>query len=259
MLNKDKTSEERGLKGDSTSRRSFIGKTSIAGACLFMQGLGLVAMPALRSEHRLLGLEPNDKALGDESPGSSVNSPIILVTQLISPSVNPRAATWTYITEILGRAGLFFEQMVPSQLASLVSRTNSIIVLAGDFKLTSEQQKIVTAMVENGASLIGIGGTSGLDKVFGIDGKHPLAEGWINVTAEDHPVTRGLRSSLHVFGGYAVTSGTASSLADLESGRQGAKGSSIVENQFGKGQAMLLAIDKVNLFLTLTAGIKNDD
>ncbi|MCD6597555.1 MAG: hypothetical protein J7L04_07705 [Bacteroidales bacterium] len=255
MLNKDKTSEEKCLKGDPTTRRSFIAKTSVAGACLFVQGLGLVAMPALRPEPRLSDLVPNEYGLGDKSYDSALNSPIIIVTQLISPAVNPRAATWTYITEILRRAGLFFEQMVPTQLASLVSRTNSIIVLAGDLQLTPDQQEILSTQVKNGCSLIGIGGTSGLDQVFGIEGKHPLAEGWMKVSDENHPVTKGLRSSLHVFGGYAVKADSSTSLADLDSGRQGAKGSAIVENQFGEGRVILLAPDLIFSIVHIQQGL----
>ena len=83
----------------------------MVGGCLFAHGLGGVAMSAPPRE-------PNEKVAGVELPNFAVNSPIIVVTQSVSRDVNPRAATWIYITEILHRAGLFFEQLTPSQLPS---------------------------------------------------------------------------------------------------------------------------------------------
>ena len=254
MVDKDKISMVKPLIGGPTTRRSFLSKTAAVGGCLFAQGLGGAAMSALPAESRL-AFEPNEKSEGNESFNFAVNSPIVVVTQSVSRDVNPRAATWTYITEILHRAGLFFEQLTPSHLSSLVSLTNSIVVLAGDMQLTPDQQEILADLVENGGSLIGIGGTSGLDKVFGIDSKHPLAEGWMKVTDEEHDVTKGLRSSLHVFGGYAVTASETTSLADLESGRQGAKGSAIMENQFGEGRAILLAPDLIFSIVHIQQGL----
>ena len=44
-----------------------------------------------------------------------------------------------------------------------------------------------------------------MDEVFGVGGGSPVAEGWMKAAAGDHPVTAGLRSSLHVFGGYVMT------------------------------------------------------
>jgi len=184
-----------------------------------------------------------------------MNVPVTLVTQSVSSDVNPRAGTWVYITELLQRAGLFFEQLPPPRLPSLLCHSNRIVLLAGDLQLTSAQREVLTTLVKNGGSLVGIGGTSGLGEIFGVSGERPLAEGWIKVTAQDHFVTAGLRSSLHVFGGYAVKTGSATSLAELESGNQGAKGSAIVENRFGKGRAVLLAPDLVFSIVHIQQGV----
>jgi len=132
---------------------------------------------------------------------------------------------------------------------------NKIAQLIFSRALTSGQRQVLTTLVENGGSLIGIGGTSGLDEVFGVAGVSPLAEGWMKVTAHDHPVTAGLGSSLHVFGGYAVKTGSATSLAELQSGNQGAKGSAIVENGFEKGRAILLAPDLVFSIVHIQQGV----
>ena len=225
---------------DRTTRRGFLRQAAAAGGCLVVRGRRRAAEAA---------------KLADDSASIAVSAPLSLVTQSVSGDVNPRAGAWVYITEILQRAGLFFEQLPPARLPALLRRSNRIVLLAGDLKLTSAQREVLTTLVDNGGSLVGIGGTSGLDKVFGVGGVRPLAEGWIKVTARDHPVTAGLRSSLHVFGGYAVTTGSATSLAELESGKQGAKGSAIVENRFGKGRAVLLAPDLIFSILHVQQGV----
>lgn len=217
-----------------TTRRDFLRKAAAAGGCLVVPGLGGAAQTAQSAEG---------------------HAPIAVVTQSISRDVNPRAGTWAYITEILQRAGLFFEELPTGRLSSLLRHSNPVVLLAGDLQLTSAQREILARLVENGGSLIGIGGTSGLDSVFGISGERPLAEGWIKVTAGDHPLTAGLRSSLHVFGGYAVTTRSAASLAELESSGQGAEGSAILENRVGKGRAILLAPDLIFSIVHIQQGL----
>ena len=195
------------------------------------------------------------KGVSDRFAGTAVNAPVAVVTQAVSTDVNPRARAWIYITEILQRAGLFFEQLSPEDLPSLLRRARPIVLLAGDLRLTSEQRQALAALVRNGGSLIGIGGTSGLDEVFGVSGQSPLAEGWMKVTARDHPVTAGLRSSLHVFGGSVVKTGSATALAELEAGNQAAKGSAIVENRCGQGRAVLLAPDLMFSIVHIQQGL----
>jgi hypothetical protein len=221
-----------------TTRRGFIRGTAAAGGCLLFSGLGSEA-----------------RATGDESSTIATSGPIFVVTQAVSRDVNPRAAAWGYITEILERAGLFFEQLSPEKLPSLVGPANPIVLLAGDLRFTSDQREILAALVRGGGSLIGIGGTSGLDEVFGVAGKRPLTEGWIKVTAGDHRATAGLCSSLHVFGGYAVKAGSATSLAEVESGAQGAKGSAILESRFGQGRTLLLAPDLIFSIVHIQQGL----
>jgi hypothetical protein len=228
---------------DHTTRRGFLGKAAAASSCLVVQGLSGVARTA----------QPAQSA--DVSTSVAANGPITVVTQSVSRDIHARAATWVYITEILQRAGVFFQQMSPRGLPSLLRRSDNLVLLAGNLQLASDEREVLASLVRNGGSLVGIGGTSGLDEVFGVSGERPLAEGWMKVTAPDHPVTAGLRSSLHVFGGYAVKTGSATSLAELESGRQGAKGSALVENRFGKGRAMLLAPDLIFSIVHIQQGV----
>lgn len=227
------------MSGD-TTRRGFLEKAAAIGGCLVVRGFGETARAAESPT---------------ESATTAMNAPITVVTQSISTDINPRARAWIYITEVLERAGLFYDKVSPDQLASLLRRSKPIVVLAGDLRLSSEQREVLTSVAQNGGSLIGIGGTSGLENVFGASVNRPLTEGWIKVTAQDHPVTAGLRSSLHVFGGYAVKTGAATSLADLESGYQGAKGSSIVENRLGKGRAILLSPDLLFSIVHMQQGL----
>ena len=167
-----------------TTRRAFLRKSVAASGCLMVPGMSL-ASEAERSA-----------IAGDDQHGAARMAPIIVVTQSVSRDVNPRASTWGYITEILQRAGLFFEQIPASGLSSLLGRATPIVLLAGDLPLTSADREVLEAVVRRGGSLIGIGGTSGLDKVFGIRGKRPLMEGWMKPIAQGHRVTSGLRSSL---------------------------------------------------------------
>jgi hypothetical protein len=158
-----------------------------------------------------------------------------------------------YITEVLRQAGLFFDELSSASLSRLPRRPSAIVLLAGDLQLTTAQRDLLNAWVAGGGMLIGIGGTSGLDDVFGVHNARRLAEGWIKVTAADHPLTAGLRSSLHVFGGCAVTPKTATSLAELDAGR--VKGSAVVEHRMGKGRAILLAPDLLFSIVHIQQGL----
>jgi hypothetical protein len=160
-----------------------------------------------------------------------------------------------YITEILRRAGVFFEHLPLAQLPSLFRRPKSVVILAGNLPLGSPDRQALTAWVKEGGALVGIGGTSGLNDVFGVAGESPLAEGWMKVAAAGHAVTAGLRSSLHVFGGYGVRGGSAITLAELESRNRAGKQSAIVENRFGKGRAVLLAPDLLFSIVHIQQGL----
>ena len=235
------------------TRRGFLRQASLASSCLVLParagagGGAQVAEPAA-------GTAGSRLAAGGPA-GTAALAPLVVVTQSVSVDRNPRARSWMYITEILRRGGLFFEQMSPAQLPSLLGRPNPVVLLAGDLPLTSSQRDLLATWVRNGGSLIGVGGCSGLDGVFGVSEKISLAEGWMKVKAAEHPVVAGLRSSLHVFGGYAVKKGSAAVVAEVAGGSQGAKGSAILENRVGKGRALLLAPDLIFSVLHMQQGL----
>lgn len=240
---------------DHATRRGFLRKTAATGGYLVMQGLSRTGQTAQPPQSRQPAVAAKNAGLVGDSLGPGLNAPIVVVTQSVSRDVNARAGAWAYITEILRRAGLFFDQLSPDHLPSLVRNSNRVVLLAGNLRLTSAQREVVTTWVRGGGALVGIGGTSGLDDVFGATAETPLAEGWIKVTAREHPVTAGLRSALHVFGGCVVKPSAATSLAGLEAGGRMAKGSAILENRFGEGRAILIGPDLLFSIVHIQQGV----
>ncbi|NUQ63655.1 MAG: twin-arginine translocation signal domain-containing protein [Pirellulales bacterium] len=238
-----------------TTRRDFLRASAAAGGCLALGGVSAARRPSRAGEQPPTGPIPAGSQVGS-SAKAIAKAPVIVITQAVSRDVNPRAGAWAYIVEVLRRAGLFFEELSPTQLPILAGRSDAIIVLAGHLRLTSPERELLATLVENGNSLLGIGGTSGLERVFGVSGMSPLAEGWMKVSAEDHPLTAGLRSSLHVFGGYVAKPGSAASLAQVEGGVQRtARGSAILENRLGQGRAILLAPDLLFSIVHMQQGL----
>ncbi|HID20826.1 MAG TPA: hypothetical protein EYP14_00285, partial [Planctomycetaceae bacterium] len=243
---------------DTTTRRAFLGRTAAASGCLAAHGLGRALLAAEEPAMLESVCGPRQKTGQRASSGAArgrLTAPVLVVTQSVSPDRRARARTWIYILEILKRAGLFFEHATPEQLSSLSQNMHRLVVLAGDLMLTTAQRDRLAHFVKAGGAVVGIGGTSGLEAVFGVSGRRPLAEGWIKVTASQHPLTSGFRSSLHVFGGYAVTAGSAQVLAELQVGRQGARGSAITVNRFGQGTAVLLGPDLIFSVVHIQQGL----
>lgn len=223
-----------------------------------------MVMPAWGAAGRIVQAS---EGLPNTSPGDSTRAagslrgitpgaPITVITQPVSTDTNPRGRTWVYVAEILQRAGLFFESLPAREVNSLFRRSGSIVLLAGHLPLALPQREALAAWVKQGGALIGLGGTSGMDEVFGVSGGSPVAEGWLKVSAGGHPVTAGLRSSLHVFGGYVMKKGSATALAELQLANGTSCGSAILENRFGAGQALLLAPDLLFSIVHIQQGLR---
>lgn len=228
---------------DNTTRRDFLARSGVAGSCFLLSQLpaeiGKTREPSPHSSPL-----PIAGTASTSSQSSSAWAPITVIKQSLARDVDPRAGLWCYIDEILQHAGLFFEARGPADLPTLDVDRHPIVLLAGNLQLSRSEQAALTALVDRGACVIGIGGTSGLDALFGVARTTPLAEGWIKITTPEHPVTAGLHSSLHVFGGCVATPSTATTLAALEAGVQrSAVGSAVLEHPFGAGYALLLAPD----------------
>ncbi len=240
-MGKDRTNHFR-------TRRNFLGKTAAAGSYMLIRGIHgavLSAQPVQKERPEYTGVQ-----------SAEMYNPVLVIHQSVSSDINPRAVTWIYITEILRRAGVFFRTLSPSDLSSLEVGTKSVAILAGDLNLSSEEKEILKDFIKkSGSSLIGIGGTSGMDDIFGVKEPVPMAEGWIKVTNPDHPVTRGLQSSLHVFGGKVYEAESAEVLAEIETNYQGPKGNVLFENKSGDVRAILLAPDLVFSIVNIQQGI----
>ena len=241
--------------GGSATRRGFLRTAAVASGCLALspwRAGQLAAAPAELPPEPVASSGPDPAG---DCPATALNAPVLVVTQTAARDVDPRGVAWGYITEVLHRAGLFFDELSPDRLPWLLRRPSAIVLLAGDLQLTAEQRHVVATWVAGGGSLVGIGGTSGLDEVFGVSDARRLAEGWIKVTANDHPLTAGLRSSLHVFGGCVVQPAAATSLAELQSGHAATNGSAILEHRSGQGRAILLAPDLLFSIVHIQQGI----
>jgi len=94
-----------------TTRRGFLCRTATAGGFLVTRGFSR-AQQAARP------------VAGADAPSTAENFPITVVTEPVSRDVNARASAWIYIKEILQHAGLFFHQILPSGLPSLLHHSN---------------------------------------------------------------------------------------------------------------------------------------
>ena len=155
------------------SRRGFLWNMAAAGSSLAAPSWvrpGPAAQPAEGPAGQATGGGP---AAIEHGSATGLSAPILVVAQAVSRDVNPRASAWAYIGEILRRAGLFFEPLSPADFPRLPDRSKAIVLLAGDLPLTAAQRQVLAAWVANGGVLVGIGGTSGLDEVFGVASPPP--------------------------------------------------------------------------------------
>ncbi|HIE50603.1 MAG TPA: hypothetical protein EYP85_02495, partial [Armatimonadetes bacterium] len=143
-----------------------------------------------------------------------------------------------YLEEVLGHAGVFFDYVAADHLLP-EAWEHQVLILPGAMPLSDSAQHALTSFVRQGGGLLGLGGTSGLDAIFGVRGGDEFTEGYLLVREEEHPLTADLRSSLHVFGGQVVHAAEGTTLAELDSG--GVVGDAVVVNSYGAGTAVLLA------------------
>ena len=208
---------------DPTTRRSFLRNTAAAAGYLVTRGLSEATEP---------GPLPNRAT---DPSRNTVTAPLVVVTESISRDVNPRASTWSYITEILRRAGLFFSKRrvrAWHRCFNTPTRCAASGRSAADVRGPCEfSRPWSNEVVRSSASAGHRDGTKG----FGVSGKRPLAEGWMKVTAPDHRVTvRAAAVLCMCLADYAVNASSATSLAEVESGEQGTNGSAILENRCGE-------------------------
>lgn len=122
----------------------------------------------------------------------------------------PRSA---YILEILAHAGIPFTRVDAASLPDALE-TLKVIILPHHGVTTPEMGRLYGFVVSGGA-LIGLGGTSGLDDLFGVRTQSGSHEAYLQVTQGDHPLVRDLHSSLHVWDAATARAAGAGVLANL--------------------------------------------
>lgn len=106
------------------------------------------------------------------------------------------------MNEILTHAGLPYRRIKESDLAAELEGL-AILILPTELALTEEQQHAVERFVRAGNVLIGFGGTSGMEHVFGCRVKGPVSEAWV-LFDEVEPWAGGTSGPLHAFGGHLL-------------------------------------------------------
>lgn len=151
-----------------------------------------------------------------------------------------------YVCEMLAHAGLTFDVAGPEGLiAGLAS--HRLLLLPYDAPLDTAARNAITAFARSGA-ILGVGGTSGLDALFGVSSTSTLGECYGQVTAP-HPITGGVTSSLHCWGGATVTAVSGTQV--LVRQRTAAGAPLLCRNQ----RAVLIAADLAGTLVHLQQGI----
>jgi len=160
-----------------------------------------------------------------------------------------------YIKEILRHAGIPFEIISKANLSSLSSYR--ILILPYNTSLTSSEKDEIRDFVAAGGSLIAIGGSSGLNEIFGVGRvERVLNEGYIEITDTDHLITSNLSSSLHVVGKiplYPLSRGEVLAKVKDTSGNT-LDYPAVVLNRYGEGLAILIAPDLVSSVVNIQQG-----
>ena len=151
-----------------------------------------------------------------------------------------------YIRELLAHAGIPYDE-VERPLARLDGYR--VVLLPWHLPLSNAEQTLLAGFVESGGALIGLGGMSGLDDVFGAADRGDMADGYVQVAAKDHPVTSGLNSSLHCFGGRRIKAVEGTALARVTGASDG-----VVEHRPGNGLALVVGPDVVRTIVQIQQG-----
>jgi len=167
-------------------------------------------------------------------------------------------ATSRYVEEVLSHAGLFSSPIAREELAG-VSEDYGIILLTGELRLNETEREALANFVTGGGALIAIGATSGLEQLFGVEPQQGLGEGYIQIRRKKHPITMGLESSLHTFGGMGVRATDGIPLARMrDSLYRPTHHDAIVERRVGKGLTLFIAPDLFASIVRIQQGIYID-
>ena len=118
-------------------------------------------------------------------------------------AVDPWGRYAGYVEEILQHAGLPYRRIgpEPERLATQVDLCFAIVIPA-NLHLPDDVKEALSRFVAGGKVLIGLGGPSGLEAVFGCRDRGPLREAWVGSwDTSVLPMLAGMSGPLHAFGG----------------------------------------------------------
>ena len=192
-----------------------------------------------------------------EITGTEKNADRIPFGVLLPETTGGTDCTSRYILEILGHAGVPFQKLTGSisDLSGYI-----LILIPGNFSFSNEIKAGIEKFVSKGGNLIGIGGTSGMDSIFGVKTCGPGEEGYIKINSDNGAkynfLTDAFESSLHWWRGSFVVAGKGISLARILDERHTITDyDAIVANRYGKGIAILYTPDLVYSILHIQQGI----
>ena len=150
----------------------------------------------------------------------------------------PRSA---YILEILAHAGIPYMRVDAATLPEALE-TLKVLILPHHEVTTPEMGRLY-GFVTAGGALIGLGGTSGLDDLFGVRTQAGTREAYLKVTQTDHPLVRDLHSSLHVWDAATARAAGAGVLANLCNGEGNRIGVGVSVYRLQRGFSIFCAAD----------------
>jgi len=171
-----------------------------------------------------------------------------------------------YIHEILGHAGLCYDNVDVERLPEALARLK-ILVTVGEYPLGEELKDRLRIWVSEGGAWIGIAGTCGLDDLFGVETELPaystwggglgsLGEGYAVRWGEPHPVLSHLKIALHYFNGAPVRPKNCKCLATAcDAHQRWSDRAAVTESRCGSGFAMLVAPDLPGTVVHIQQGI----
>lgn len=169
-----------------------------------------------------------------------------------------------YIGEILAHAGLPYRSIEFEALENALEAL-AVLLLPTHIALPDDTKVQLRRFVKEGRVLIGLGGPSELEDIFGCRDLGPIREAWIGKVDNSHPVIDGITGTLHAFGGreVALVDRNTQVLAHWLDGDRWSEadgwanteiGPAITLHQYGAGCALLVAVDVVHSVLRIQQG-----
>lgn len=158
-----------------------------------------------------------------------------------------------YAEEILSHAGIAWRPITPPQLVA-GAHPGVALILHGEARLSDAERLAIQEYVAEGGALVVTGGTAGLTDLLGAAATEPLTEGFLALDPA-HPVTTGLTSSLHVFGGHLLEARGGRSIGTvLDADRKATGAHAVVVNRYGRGVTVAIGPDLPNSVLHIQLG-----